>query len=113
MSYTVNGVVQSLTFQKVKYKDKEIEKAILKIDTKQKYDNLLTFESFERNGNFPTMGLKVGDTVHVQFNIKQREYKDQVYTSLVAWSVTVDGYKKEKSSGKTLTDEIESQELPF
>jgi len=58
------------------------------IDTGEEYNNILAFEVFgQEKVDKLTAYNKVGDKVHVEFNIQCNEWKDKFFTTLQSWQI--------------------------
>lgn len=103
----MKGNVEKL-FDKITY-DSGFEKRELLLRTYEKYPQLLKIE-FTKEAINKLDGIKEGDTVEVQFNIRGSEYKGKYYVSLQGWAL-----KKEDGSHSTTepNNNIDEDGLPF
>jgi len=93
------------------------KKLHFQIDTKEKYDNIISFnlykgeEHLKHIENF-TFNTHVGDMVEVEFNIKCREYNGKWYTNLDMWRIE----KIDKAAHDEIVETLKEQaddDLPF
>lgn len=92
------------------------KKLHFEIDTKEEYNNILSFNLFKTSehaqhvDNFSTYN-NVGDFVEVEFNIKCREYQGKFYTNLDMWKIEKVGTPQ--PTAQQMGDDTEGDGLPF
>lgn len=95
--------------------DSGAKKLSFQIDTKEQYNNILSFDLFkgaehlEHLDNFLKFN-KVGDSVEVEFNIQCKEYNGKYFTNLQMWKCEKLGYNQEQPTEQIADGD---DDLPF
>jgi len=84
-----------------------------RLRTKETYPTTLEFTLYEKG--IQKLGDKIweGNEVIVKFNLKGREYNDNIYHSLVPWSIEVVEGHECKREAENVSDPDLDEDVPF
>lgn len=84
-----------------------------RLKTQESYPTLLEFTLYEKG--LQKLGDKIweGNEVIIKFNLKGREFKDNIYHSLVPWSIEVVEGQESKRDAESSDDPDLDEDVPF
>ena len=113
----MNILGQIISISEVQTFDSGAKKLSFQIDTKEQYNNIISFDLFKgvkhvKHVDDFLQHNKIGDQVDVEFNIQCKEYEGKWYTNLNVWKLEkVTGAIDPDPAGEETDDD--SDGLPF
>jgi hypothetical protein len=107
----VHGHIESIGKPKIYGDGKKLINFRLK--TQESYPTILEFTLYEKG--IQKLGDKIweGNEVIIKFNLKGREYNDNIYHSLVPWSIEVMEGQESKKEAEDVSDPDLDEDVPF